>query len=63
MGTSSNEISDLDLQALADNALTAEERTALMERVQKSPEAQERLEDLLYQKESIKAWWKNKPQN
>jgi len=63
MGAGSNDISDLDLQALADNALSPEERSALMERVQKSPEAQERLDDLLHQKKSIKAWWKNKPQN
>ncbi|MGZ9107716.1 MAG: hypothetical protein ACXW4B_02730 [Micavibrio sp.] len=63
MSTSSNDISDLDLQALVDNTLTEEDRASLMARVKNSPDAQDRLEELLYQKESIKAWWNNKPQN
>lgn len=63
MSTFFDDISDLDLQAFIDNALTPIERVSLIERLQKSPAAQDRLAELQSQKDSLKAWWKNQPPN
>jgi len=61
MGIFFKKISDLELQALADGELTAEEQTALLTRMEKSPEAQARYAEIIRQKEALKEWWKNIP--
>lgn len=61
MGIFFKKISDLELQALVDGELTGEERTALLTRIKKSPEAQKRHAEIIRQKEALKEWWKNIP--
>lgn len=61
MGIFFKKISDLELQALVDGELTGEERTALLTRIKKSPEAQKRHAEIIRQKEVLKEWWKNIP--
>lgn len=50
-------ITDYDLQALVDNQLPQAERVRLYAYLKNSPEARERIKELLEQKELLHRWW------
>lgn len=50
-------ISDMDLQALADDQLEERERQKLLGALELDEEARERYERLLEQKKLIQLWW------
>ena len=58
MGVFYNDISDCELQALVDNEVSSTERASLMSRIRHCPQAFQRLEQLFYQKQILKALWK-----
>ena len=62
MGTA-EDIPDFDIQALVDGALSPVEQAELLQRIKNSPEAQQRLSDLILQKELLKAWWNSRKHN
>ena len=53
-----DEVSDLDIQALVDGQILPAKQTALMNEIMKSPYALKRLEELLRQKSILREWWK-----
>jgi anti-sigma factor RsiW len=53
-------ITDLDIQALADNELSRADAERVRNYIEKNPEAHERYEEILRQKELLKRWWTDK---
>ncbi len=55
-----DDIDDMDLQSLVDGELSADRKASLMKNINLSPQALQRLEDLMYQKLLLKEWWKKR---
>lgn len=53
-------VTDLDIQALADNELSGEDAERVRDYLQSNPDAHERYEEILRQKEFLKDWWSDK---
>lgn len=54
---------ELDLEALIDGELTPARREAVLAAINKSPELQNKYEQLCQQKAMLKLWWKTTSQN
>jgi anti-sigma factor RsiW len=52
------EISDYDIQALADGELDDEKRREIMKHIMRSPELLERLDELCRQNRQLREWWR-----
>ncbi len=50
-------VTDLDIQALADGQCKEEEKTRIIDAVMSSPTALARLDEILQQNDLLKAWW------
>ncbi len=53
-------VTDLDIQALADNELSRADAERVRNYIEHNPEAHERYEEILRQKEMLKDWWSDK---
>lgn len=49
-------IDDLEIQLLVDGEISGQDKKALVERIYRSPEAMDRLEELMYQKFLLREW-------